>query len=109
MPSGLEAAVSQVTIIAKIPAAPGQRDELIAAMQGALDGEKDEAGTRFYILHKDAVDADVLWVYEMYESQEALAEHGGRESFKVAGRAMKPFMGGRPEITFATPIGGKGF
>ncbi|CAB4877187.1 unannotated protein [freshwater metagenome] len=101
--------MSQVTIIAKIPAAPGQRAQLAAAMQVALDTATTEAGTRFYILHEDAVDADVLWMYEMYEDQDALAAHSGSESFKALGPAIKPFLGGRPEFTFATPIGGKGF
>ena len=101
--------MSHVALIVKIPALPGQRAELAAAMAAGLETAKGEEGTRFYILHEDAVDADALWVYEMYENQEGLAAHGGSEAFKLLGAAMKPFMGGRPEITFTNPIGGKGF
>lgn len=101
--------MSQVTVIAKIPAAPGQRAQLVAAMQSALDTARGEAGTRYYILHEDVVDADVLWMYEMYDDQDALGVHSGSESFKALGPAIKPFLAGRPELTFATPIGGKGF
>jgi quinol monooxygenase YgiN len=100
--------VSKVVVIAKIPAAPGQRPQLVAAMQAALDAVANEQGTRFYIMHEDAVDADVLWMYEMYDDQDALAAHSSSDEFKAMGRAMKPFMGGRPELTFANPIGGKG-
>ena len=100
--------MAQVVVIAKIPAAPGQRDQLIALMRAGLDAIEAESGTRIYMMHEDAVDADVLWMYEWYEDNDALAAHSGSDAFKSLGRAMKPFMGGRPEITLATPIGGKG-
>jgi quinol monooxygenase YgiN len=100
--------VSKVVVIAKIPAAPGQRAELASAMQAALATAATEPGTRYYILHEDAVDADVLWMYEMYDDQDALAAHSSSDAFKALGPAMKPFMGGRPELTFANPVGGKG-
>ncbi len=101
--------MSQVAVIAKISALPGQRAELAAAMHAAVDAAGHEAGTRYYILHEDGVEADVLWMYEMYESQEALGEHSGTESFKALGPAIRPFLAGRPVLTFATPIRGKGF
>jgi quinol monooxygenase YgiN len=100
--------MSQVVVIAKIPAAPGQRDQLAAAMRMGLDAAENESGTRMYILHEDSADADVLWMYEMYDNQDALIEHSGSESFKALGPVIKPFLGGRPQLTFAKPIGGKG-
>ena len=100
--------MSQISVIAKIPAAPGKRDDLAAALQMALDTASGEAGTRYYILHTDDNDADVLWMYEMYESQSALESHMGSEAFKALGPAITPFLGGRPELIFTKPIGGKG-
>jgi len=101
--------MSQISVIAKIPAAPGKRDELATALQTALDTAKGEAGTRYYILHTDDADADMLWMYEMYESKADLESHMGSEAFKALGPAIGPFLGGRPELIFTTPIGGKGF
>lgn len=100
--------MSQVAVIAKIPAAPGQRDQLIAALQAALDTAEGEPGTLRYILHEDTADADVVWFYETYIDQEALVAHGSTDAFKALGAAMKPFIGGRPELTFLKPLGGKG-
>ena len=100
--------MSQVAVIAKIPAAPGQRDQLVAALQAALATAEQEPGTLRYILHEDAADADTLWFYEMYTDQDALTAHGTSDAFKALGAAMKPFMGGRPELNFLKPIGGKG-
>jgi quinol monooxygenase YgiN len=82
--------MSEIAVIAKIPAAPGKRAELAAALQAALDTAAGEPGTRYYILHEDSADADMLWMYEMYESQADLDTHMGTPAF------------------FTTPIGGKG-
>lgn len=100
--------MSQISVIAKIPAAPGKRDELAAALQTALDTAAGEAGTRYYLLHTDDNDADMLWMYEMYESQADLESHMGSEAFKALGPAIGAFLGGRPELIFTKPIGGKG-
>ena len=100
--------MSHVAVIAKIPAAPGQRDQLVAALQAALETADQEPDTLRYILHEDTADADVLWFYEMYTDQDALVAHGSSDAFKALGAAMKPFMGGRPELTFLKPLGGKG-
>jgi quinol monooxygenase YgiN len=98
----------QVALIAKIPAAPGKRDELAAAMKTGLDTAAGEAGTLYYILHADAKDPDTLWVYELYTDQSAVDAHMGTDAFKALGPVMAPFLGGRPQLTFLTPLGGKG-
>jgi quinol monooxygenase YgiN len=103
-----ESQTTQVAVLAKIPAAPGKRDELVAALQGALDTAQGEAGTTYYILHADAKDADVVWFYELYADQAAVDAHMGSEAFKAMGPVIGPFLGGRPELTFLTPLGGKG-
>lgn len=100
--------MSKVAVVAKIPAAPGRRDELIAALQIGLETVEGETGTLQYVLHEDAADPDIVWFYEVYADQEALMAHGTSDAFKALGVAMKPFMGGRPELTFLKPLGGKG-
>lgn len=101
-------AEAMVAVMAKIPAAPGKREELVGALRQALDTAQGEPGTRYYLLHADASDADTLWMYELYDSQEAFQAHAGSEAFKALGPALAPYLGGRPELTFMTPIGGKG-
>jgi quinol monooxygenase YgiN len=98
----------KVAVIAKIPAKPGQRDDLAAALSTALETAKGERGTIYYILHTDDKDADVLWMYELYESQAALGEHMGSPAFKALGPAIGGFLGGAPELIFTKPVGGKG-
>jgi quinol monooxygenase YgiN len=100
--------MSQVAVIAKIPAAPGKRDELIAALQPLLANAETEEGTLRYILHEDTKDENIVWFYETYTDQAALTAHGSSEAFKTLGAALAPFVAGRPELTYLKPIGGKG-
>lgn len=97
-----------VAVIARVPAAPGQRSELAKALQVALDNVESETGTRLYLLHEARDDDDVLWMYELYDTQADLEAHMGAPWFAALGPAISPFLGGAPELTFLTPLGGKG-
>jgi quinol monooxygenase YgiN len=100
--------MSQIAVVARIPAQSGKRAELEAALQLALDSVEQEPGTRLYTLHRDLADADVLWMYELYDAQADLDAHAGSEWFKELGPVIRPFLAGRPELTLMTPVGGKG-
>ena len=101
--------MSKVVVIAKITALEGKRDELAAAMGPMIDHvEANEPDTLAYILNEDSADENVLWMYEEYTSQEALAAHGQSEAMKELGMALRPLAGGRPEITVLNPVRGKG-
>jgi quinol monooxygenase YgiN len=98
----------KVALIAKLTALPGQRGELAAALQASLDAVGAEAGTELYILHEDAADENILWMYELYTDQAALATHGSSEALKAVGVASRPFAAARPELIFLKPLAGKG-
>lgn len=98
----------KIAIIAKLTANAGQRAELAEAVQSGLAGALGEAGTEYYILHEDATDENVLWMYELYTDQAALAVHGSSDALKAMGMASRPFAAARPEIIFLKPLAGKG-
>ena len=100
--------MSKVAVLAKLRSAPGKRDELVTALQFALDNVGGEPGTLLYILNEDAKDADLIWFYEVYSEQSALEAHGSSDWFKEMGPKIAPLMGGRPELIFLRPVGGKG-
>jgi quinol monooxygenase YgiN len=100
--------MSKVSVIAKITAAEGKRDELASKLQFALDHAADEPGTLAYSLHADAKDEAVLWMYELYENQGALDAHMGADWFKELGPMLAGLVGNRPELIFCTPLAGKG-
>jgi quinol monooxygenase YgiN len=73
-----------------------------------LSEVEKEPGTLAYILHEDAKEEDVLWFYEVYSDQDAFKAHGSAEWMKALGPKLAPLMGGRPELIFLNPVGGKG-
>ena len=97
-----------VSVFAKISTQPGKRDDAVAALKPMLDHVESEPGTLVYVLHADAKNADVLWMYEVYADQASLEAHSGSATMKALGPALAPFLAGRPELMFAAPIGGKG-
>ncbi|MCU1361001.1 MAG: hypothetical protein JWN99_2290 [Ilumatobacteraceae bacterium] len=100
---------SQVAVFAKLPAAPGKRDELAQAFRAAIASADAEGGTTHYILHNDAKDPDVLWVYERYTDQAAFEAHSAAPGLRALGSQLAPLMAGRPELTMLEPLFGKGF
>jgi quinol monooxygenase YgiN len=100
--------MSQIAVIAKIPCQPGSRDQVIAGLQPMLAHTETESGTLRYVLLQDSSDADVLWMYELYEDQAALDAHLASDAMKSLGAAIGAHLAGRPELNFTTPLGGKG-
>jgi quinol monooxygenase YgiN len=98
----------KVAVLAKIPAQPGKRDELVKALGAAIDNANTEAGTLLYILHTDDKDPDVVYFYELYTDQDALTLHGTSDRFKEIGKSLRDLAGGRPELTVLKPVIGKG-
>jgi len=103
-----EASGGKVAVLAKIPAQPGKRDELVKALEAAIDNANTEAGTLLYILHTDPKDPDTVYFYELYTDQDALTAHGTSDRFKAIGASLRELAGGRPELTMLTPVMGKG-
>jgi quinol monooxygenase YgiN len=98
----------KVAVLARIPARPGQRDALVEALQAAIDNADTEDGTLIYILHTDPKDPDAVLFYELYADQAAFEAHGSSDRFKEIGASLRDLAGGRPELTFLTPVIGKG-
>lgn len=101
--------MAKPALIAKMTAAEGKRDELIATFQKMIDYvTESEPGTEVYVLHADRKNDNVLYFYELYSDGDALKTHGGSEMMAKAGKEMAGLLDGRPELIQLTPIGGKG-
>ena len=100
--------MSKVAVAVKLRIKAGQRDAFTEAVQPGLATAQSEAETLTYIFHHDASDADVVWFYELYANQDAMNAHMTADWFGPFSQTLAPFMGGRPEMFFLTPLGGKG-
>ena len=84
-----------VSVFAKITAQPGKRDEVEAVFGALLRHVESEPGTLVYVRHKDS-------------GQAPLDAHGTSDAMKSVGGSLRGLLAGRPELHFATPVGGKG-
>lgn len=100
--------MSKISILAKLTAAPGKRDEAIAVLSEQVGLVADEVGCEIYALHTDNGDDVTIWFYERYTDQAALDFHGQTPAMKALGPKLKGLMAARPEITLVTPIVAKG-
>lgn len=100
--------MSKVALIAKLPTKPGRRDDLVAAFDPMMQAVNDEAGTETYILHLDAGDENVAWVYELYTDADAMGAHGTSETMASLFGSLGELLDGSPELITLTPVVGKG-
>jgi len=92
----------------KFTAHPGQRDRLVEQLLSAAKLMENATGCELYIVNTSPNEADIVWVTEVWESEE---DH--RASLSIEGvpelieRTM-PLVAGPPEQIRVVPVGGKG-
>jgi quinol monooxygenase YgiN len=100
--------MSRTGIFVKFTAKAGQRDELVKALQTAIDNVENEPGTLVYLVHTDNKDENAVWLYEQYPDRAALDAHSSADWMKSFGPTLGPLLEGRMEMHLATLVGGKG-
>lgn len=92
-------------LIAKLTAIPGKRDALIAILE---KGTRNMPGCFSYILAKDAVDENTLWVTEIWDSA---ASHDASLTLPFVKDTIaqaKPLIAGFEKVAVTNPVAGVG-
>jgi quinol monooxygenase YgiN len=93
-----------IAVIARLNVADGKEAEFEKTMLGlAAQVRANEPGNQLYTLCKD--EQGRYLVLEVYDSPDALAEHGQSEHFKAAGEKFAGVMAGRPDIQRLEVVG----
>ena len=92
-------------LIGKMTAIPGKRDELARAM---LDGTQAMPGCLSYVIAHDPVDADALWITEVWANKELHTASLTLPAVKEAIATGRPLIAGFSNRVETTPIGGYG-
>jgi (4S)-4-hydroxy-5-phosphonooxypentane-2,3-dione isomerase len=79
----------------------GKREELLAGLAELVSLAEDEPGTEIYALH--TTDPDVVWSYELYADEDALAAHRDRPEVRAVARKLRDVVTGPPEVTRGEP------
>jgi len=95
------------SMFVKLTAQPGKRAELLAAFAPMLDAVAAEPGTLVYSINTDDADADVVWVFEQYADDAALASHSSSDAMKALMGTMGPLLADAM-LASTSPHGSKG-
>jgi quinol monooxygenase YgiN len=87
-----------IVISAVIKAKEGSGDELEQVFKKYAPKFLLDPGCLGYTAHRRLDNANVFFIYEQYENDEALKFHSGAPHFKEMFGAMKPLLGDKPEI-----------
>lgn len=87
-----------IVVAAKLKAVEGKGDELEQAFRKLAPIVLKDPGTIGYAIHRGVNAPNDFFVYEKYESMDALKLHGSTEHFKEFSRATASMLDGRPEI-----------
>jgi len=104
--------VSGVGRYVKFTARAGRGDELAQLLLRAADSLRDTAGCELYVINRSPSEQDVVWVTELWLSQEALdasleqlnSDEGKAQVAEVVSLLARP-----PELTELEPLGGVGY
>ena len=87
-----------IVIAAMIKAIDGKGDELEQEFGKLVPKVLNDPGTIVYAVHRSLNDPSKFFVYEKYESQEALQQHSSTPHFQEFSRAIASMLDGRPEV-----------
>ncbi len=91
--------------IGKMTARASQRDALAAIL---AEGTAAMPGCLSYVVANDAVDADVLWITEVWESKAAHAGSLALPAVRAAIAKGRPMIAAMETIAETLPLGGAG-
>lgn len=92
-------------LIVKLTAVDGCRDELIALLAASTCGMP---GCSSYVISRDAADANLLWVTEVWESQAAHDASLTLRAVQAAIPRIKPLIAQWERIAVTEPVAGNG-
>jgi quinol monooxygenase YgiN len=93
-------------LIAKVTAVIGKRDELIKILK---EGTRNMPGCRSYILAKDAVDENAIWVTEIWDTAASHDASLTLPAVKDSIARAKPLIASFEKVAVTNPVGGVGF
>lgn len=103
--SGRKERAHMYGLIVRVTAVPSKRDALIAIL---IAGATQMPGCLSYVVAKDSLDANAIWITEVWDSEESHSASLSLPGVKDAISHGKPLIAefGRPTLT--QPVGGYG-
>ena len=93
-----------IVVAAKLKAVDGKEDALGQEFRKLTPKVLNDPGAITYVVHRGINDPSRFFVYERYETQEALKHHSSTAHFKEFSRAIASMLDGKPEVELYSEI-----
>ena len=101
--------MSKLALVIKTRCQPGKRDEVRDLWQKHLQPHSESnTGQEMYVFCYDNNDSDVLYLFEIYSTQEAFGAASQQPWFGEYMGAVGSLVDGQPEVSMAIPLFTKG-
>ena len=87
-----------IVVAAKLKAVEGKGDELEQEFRKLAPKVLKDPGAISYVVHRSVNAPNDFFIYEKYDSMDALKLHGSTEHFKEFSRTIASLLDGRPEV-----------
>jgi len=95
----------RIAVVARMVAKAGRREELLKEVAPMLDVAATEDGTLAYVVHRDAVDHDAIWFYEVYRDHDARLAHQRSVTYRKLAERTPELLASTPDVWPLTPAG----
>ena len=99
--------MSKFTMIGKLIAQPGKRDELVSLLLDAAQSLENIDGCHSYIINESLDDPDTIWISELWRDADAHANSLKNEQVLAVIQRARPLIAGIEPIRLR-PVGGVG-
>ncbi|WP_280271793.1 putative quinol monooxygenase [Nocardia wallacei] len=94
-----------IAVIAELTVQDGKGVELESVVADlVVQIERNEPGNRAYRLVRSKQDPNSYRIFELYDDEAALEQHGKSEHFRAAGQRLAPLLAGAPKIEFLAAV-----
>ena len=93
-----------IVVAATLKAVEGKADELEQEFRRLVPKVLKDPGAISYVVHRGVDDPTKFFVYEKYESRDAITHHTSTEHFKEFSKATASLLDGRPEVGFYSEL-----
>jgi quinol monooxygenase YgiN len=94
----------RIGMLVRIPTLPGMRAAALDALNRYIDDLDQEPGTEAFLVCVDPADSDVVWLYEWFRDENALAEHRSAPLFGRLMNELPGLVGESPGIMRIDPL-----